>query len=94
MLVSGINFLVLGVLFGISGFLNNHRLWKYFPNFFYENKGMLILATMGLSIPLIARGILDIMRYYSTNFNAKVKKHELIYDTLLFVILDLVPLGF
>jgi len=74
--------------------MNNHRLWKFFPDFYYENKSMLILATIGLSVPLIIRGILDTSRYYSENFETIVNKHLAIYDTLLFVILDLVPIGF
>ena len=44
------------------------RLKKYFNKFLVENKKMLILAINGLSIPLILRGVLNLVRHYSESF--------------------------
>mmetsp|Transcript_11016 Transcript_11016/g.18408 ORF Transcript_11016/g.18408 Transcript_11016/m.18408 type:complete len:233 (-) Transcript_11016:623-1321(-) len=91
--VFGINFIVLGLAFGIIGFLNNQRLKYYFKDFYLENQKMLQLATLGLSIPIMIRGCLDISRR-SKSFQALIMKHQAIYDTLLFLLCDLVPMGF
>jgi len=93
-IVSGITFLVLGATFGVTGVMNNHRLYKYFKPFYDENKCMLFLATLGLSVPLIVRGVLDTLRYKNENFDKLIAKHQAIYDTMLYFLLDLVPLGF
>lgn len=61
---SGLIFITLGLLFAVSGVATNMRINRYFPDFYKENKWMLIFATMGLSIPLIMRGSLDMLRYY------------------------------
>jgi len=92
--VSGITFLILGGTFGVTGIMNNYRLYKYFRPFYHENKCMLFLAAIGLSVPLIVRGALDTARYYSPNFNRNVEDHRALYDTMLYLLLDLVPIGF
>lgn len=56
------------MVFAISGVKINYRISKYFKEFYYENKMMLYLATMGLSIPLIVRGTLDIVREFDKGF--------------------------
>ena len=84
----------MGIVFGISGCMNNHRLWKYFPEFYQENKYMLILATLGLSVPLIIRGGIDMKIHNSDSFNDKIEDHIDLFNALLFLVLDLIPIGF
>lgn len=62
--ITGYNFIIIGVAFGVSGFMTNMRLKTFFNQFYMENRTMLVLATLGLSVPLILRGSLDLFRHY------------------------------
>jgi hypothetical protein len=65
---------------------------KYFGAFFHENKYMLVIASIGLSVPLIVRGILDLLRIDET-FEDKITSKEGLYDSLFFVLGDMIPLS-
>ena len=56
----GTCFISVGVLFGIFGILINLKLYVSFRQFYNNNKKKLILSTIGLSIPIIIRGTLDV----------------------------------
>jgi len=58
----GLTYTVYSLLFFITGFLSLGRLKKYFPVFYEENYLMLLIATLGLSVPLFLRGMFDILR--------------------------------
>lgn len=60
--VTGINFTILGLLFAIVGIRSLQRLKKYFYSFYKENLCIIYSATMGLSLPLLVRGIVDTVR--------------------------------
>ena len=64
-IASGTVCVILGLAFGVSGFMNNRRLKKYFPDFFYEHKVMLVTASIGLSFSVLLRGILNLTRLNS-----------------------------
>ena len=72
--------------------MNNKRMKKYFKPFFDEHKFMLIIASIGLSVPLIVRGILDFYRI-NENFEKARSKKQGVYDTLFYLIGDLIPLS-
>jgi hypothetical protein len=55
---------------------------------------MLILATMGLSIPLILRGTMDLYRHYDPTFEEMVSENISLYDSLIFAVGDLIPISF
>lgn len=63
MLFTGINYFGLSTMFFVFGILILWRLRIYFRDFYDENFKILALATLGLSTALVARGILDVMRY-------------------------------
>jgi hypothetical protein len=92
--VSGFNFLILGLAFGITGHMTNMRLKFYFNEFYCENRKMLILATIGLSFPLILRGSLDLIRHYAPGADDYIDQNIKVYDTLLFLIGDVIPISF
>ena len=50
-----------GLMFGIIGAVTNYKLKKYFPTFFEQNRFNLRFAAFGLSVPLIMRGVSDIL---------------------------------
>jgi hypothetical protein len=70
------------------------RLKRYFREFYNENRKMLILATVGLSFPLILRGFFDLMRSYNHGAEGFISKNIAFYDTLLFLIGDVIPISF
>lgn len=65
MYLCGAIFIFLGLAFGITGIMTNRRLKSHFSQFYNENKCMLLAATYGLSIPMIIRGLNDMLTRYS-----------------------------
>ena len=92
--VAGYNFIVLGLAFGVSGTMTNMRLKKYFNKFYIENRIMLTCATLGLSIPLILRGSMDLFRHYDPEFDKMVNENIALYDSMIFSIGDAIPISF
>jgi hypothetical protein len=90
----GFNFLILGVAFGITGLMTNMRLKHYFSEFYFENRKMLILATVGLSFPLMLRGCFDLTRFYNQGAEIFICRNIAVYDTILFLIGDVIPISF
>ena len=70
------------------------RLKKYFKEFYDENKNMIIFATMGLTISLLIRGIIDNLRYFSVEVNKHIIENENIYNAFLLVFCDIIPICF
>jgi hypothetical protein len=92
--ISGFNFLILGLAFGITGHMTNMRLKHYFNQFYSENRKMLILATIGLSFPLILRGSFDLIRSYTPGADGHINQNIAVYDTLLYLVGDVIPISF
>lgn len=63
-LTSGWTSLVAGVLNLVVGIAMNRRLKSYFEEFYQENKCTLWTSTIGLSLPLLFRASLNLMRAY------------------------------
>ncbi len=94
-MTNGILLISLGLVFAISGLKINARIKTYFKDFYYENKRMLYLATMGLSIPLIVRGSLDIIRDFNKDFAYFTEQNNPVaFNILFYFICDLLPLFF
>ena len=91
---SGIIFVIIGVAFAVIGFMNNMRLKKFFFPFYQDNRVMLIAATLGLSIPLILRGTIDIIHHFSETAKDLIDDNMAVYDTVLFLIGDIIPISF
>lgn len=89
----GIIFTIIGLTFGISGILMLNRLKKYFNKFLVENLSMLVLAISGLSIPLILRGILNLIRHFSEAFQELIATNQIAYDIITFIV-EIMPLCF
>ena len=89
----GIIFTILGLTFGISGILMLIRLKKFFNKFFVENLSMLVLAISGLSVPLILRGILNLIRHFSAAFEDWIMYNRIAYDVITFI-LEIMPVCF
>ena len=62
--VGGYTSLVPGVLFMVIGVAMNRRLRMCFESFYLENKCTLWFSTIGLSVPLLFRAFLNLMRAY------------------------------
>lgn len=90
-LISGVLFILLGSCFGVSGILINRRLRTYFLEFYRDNKCVLWVACFGLSVPLIARGILDLTRAFSQDFDFFILYNMAIYSPCFYILTDLLP---
>ena len=67
----GYNSLVPGILFLVVGLAMNDRLKRYFNSFYQENKCTLYFSTFGLSVPLLFRGTLNLLRLYANEWIGK-----------------------
>ena len=61
---TGIMYLVLGILFAITSFNIIKQLKLNFDQFYRENKVNLIIASIGLTFPLLVRGAVDTYSVY------------------------------
>ena len=94
MLIVGLDFLFLGIIFGIVSYKICVLIKNNFPDFYLENKNTLILATVGLTVPLFFRGISDTLRYSSKDYQNKVTEYEFAYNILDLIFFDLIPILF
>jgi hypothetical protein len=74
--------------------MTNIRLKTYFNKFYMENRVMLTFATLGLTIPLILRGSLDLFRHYDPEFDEMISENIALYDSMIFSIGDVIPISF
>jgi hypothetical protein len=92
--ITGMVFTILSCLFGITGVAICKRLKMYFPEFYSENGKMIALATGGLTVSLLIRGIGDNLRYFSMPIEDHINKYEAVYNPLLLVFCDIIPICF
>jgi heme/copper-type cytochrome/quinol oxidase subunit 2 len=71
-LVVGLTFLLLALAFAVTGFLSISKLKRFFPDFYIQNRKMLLFAVIGLSTSLLLRGTVDSLRYFSKSFTDKM----------------------
>lgn len=90
----GSNFCMLAIVYAVTSIKILRRLQKYFPSFYVQNRKMLISATIGLTLPLLFRGLIDNMRGIDNRFDDHVDIHQAKYNTILFIFGDLFPIGF
>jgi len=93
-LTFGYFFVSIGLLFAISSLFINLRIKKYFPHFYNENRCILLLVLVFLSIPVILRGFIDILRVYSVDFNEWVDEYKQWFTPVFYIFGDLIPLCF
>jgi len=67
-IIQGIYFMDLAIVFTINGRWFIKRINKYFPEFYLENKRLLMLATVGLTLPLALRGLFNILVYVDIKY--------------------------
>ena len=93
--------IIFGVCFAILGSLTISTIKKYYVDFYNNYKVLLIISTIGLSVPVIAKGALilytliaddmsEFSGYFSCNFDQKRK----VLSYILFIAFAIIPLGF
>ena len=92
--VSGCTFLIISVMFAISGISINIRLKHKFNEFYKEHIKILWFATFGLSFPLLFRGSFDVARVYNEKLENFIKYHGSLYSPVFYIVGDLIPLCF
>jgi len=93
-LITGVVFGVLAVAFGATGILILSRLQQYFPMFYTENKSMILFATFGLMISLLCRAVIDNIRYFSTELDNLFSANINLFNTLMLIFCDVIPILF
>lgn len=69
------------------------RLRKYFREFYDENWAILLFATLGLSLSLLLRGFLDLVRL-DKRVREFLYEHENVFNSILFIFCDIIPICF
>ena len=80
-------------MFFIIGILILKRLNKYFNKFYSQYKAILIFATLGLSVPLMVRGMLDTLRILNEDIRTYLEKHECTFLLISVIFLNTLPMG-
>jgi hypothetical protein len=86
--------ILVGLAFGISGIMTTLRLKKYFNHFYRDHRCLLIVPPIGLSIPLIIRGTMDLLIMNSKISDFLIGEYRYYYDPIQFLIVDIIPLSF
>ena len=58
--INGLLFLSFGLVFAVVGYLILKRLYIFHYDYYYENNKTIKLSIIGLSLPLIMRGLYDL----------------------------------
>lgn len=90
---TGILYFIHSFGFAFWGALILLRLKKFFKEFYYNNWGVLLFATLGLSISLSLRGTLDIVRL-NDEVRKFMEKHENVMNAVIYIFCDIVPICF
>ena len=93
-IIHGSIFCVLGTLFLIFGILTHLQLKYAFKCFYIENKCLLYLATIGLSVPLIIRGSSNLLNFYWKSYTDWVLDHRNEYFIIMNIFTELIPMSF
>ncbi len=99
-MVSGIIFLVLFIIFFFVGIVILYKLKVNFTSFYEKAKYKVLIATLILSISLLIRGALNIVRYESNstlNFQLLMSiVHDTyfapVFNAVFFLLTDIVPI--
>lgn len=83
-IVIGIGFLAIGILIMV-------RLRLYFYGFYYTFSCKLYASILALSLPMIARGVIDVCRFYIDEFDTAIKEDERYYRIFFYVFADFAP---
>ena len=90
--VYGYMLFVCGLLFLVAGVSINIRLKRYFKDFYKDHKIILWVATYGLSIPVMTRGVFDVLRNEIKSLDIWIGLHGSLFSPLMYVFGDLIPL--
>jgi hypothetical protein len=71
-MVAGVMLIIVGFAFWIQGILINIRIMESFPDFYAENRTILWVVTLMLSVPILVRGGIDIGRVVDLDFKKKI----------------------
>ena len=92
LIISGYMFIMLGVAFAVIGVQIINALKIHFRQFYQDNKKVLIIATLGLSLPLVSRGAINLGRGYNLyGIEKSILDNNIVYDSL-FLCADIIEI--
>ena len=71
-----------------------NRLKRFYPQFYQNNKCLLYVASIGLTIPLAGRTVYDAISASNKEASDWLDKHEFFVNLIVWLLCDLVPLCF
>lgn len=90
----GAEYLILGLVYVLIGYLILRTLKLNFTHFHHQHKNKLILVTMGLSGSLILKGLFNILKDWSTAFTNLILKDVALTNLIVFIVCDTFPIFF
>lgn len=91
LVIVGIECTLLGLTFMFVGFAIQRRLQQYFNEFYLENRKILLFATFGLSLPILFRGLVDLLRAYVASVENFANTHDIIFNVIMYFFSDVIP---
>ena len=91
-LTSGCIFCYLGFGFLVYGLMTIWTLKQHFKPFYTENFCVLIFATTSLFLPLMARGILNLLNALNTRFAAWVIYQRINFEAITYIVGTVIPI--
>ena len=93
-IILGLEFIAIGIGFIIYGALTIKVLKANFSKFYIENYCYLIGATLCLSVPLILRGLLNLLNGVWPAFDDFTTENISLYNVLIYLIGTVIPIAF
>ena len=94
LIILGSELNVIGVGFIIYGILTIRVLKIHFGKFYTQNFKYLVLATMFLSLPLMVRGLLDLVRGACKPFREWANDNFMFFNMFIYLVGTVLPLAF
>jgi hypothetical protein len=91
-ITASILFLILGVVFFITGIIMLYNAKKYFNGFYKDFRCYLWAATIFLTVPLFSRGVYDYFEIFNATFASWTDKNYVIANNSFVLFAGYVPI--
>lgn len=92
-IITGTIFCILGLGFLIYGVMTMRTLNLFFEEFYIENRFVLIFATVSLFLPLVTRGVLNLLNALNRGFANWVVLKRIWFEITMYLVGTVLPLS-
>ena len=92
-IITGTIFCTLGLGFFMYGIMTMRTLKLFFKKFYIENRCVLVFATTSLFLPLVIRGVLNLLNALNRGFAQWVVYRRMWFELVMYVVGTVIPLS-